>query len=258
MDNMVRSFEKLSSELRFSAGGKGGMLARMYQGGYPVPDGFVIFPSAFEGEKLNNKAWAEIQALLSKLRENNKKAMFAVRSSGLSEDSAQASFAGEFETVLNVKTDAEIQKAIYTVFKSRESERVKAYSSIQGMDQAHQIAIVVMLMVQSEISGVLFTADPITGSHKSMTGNYVYGLGEKLVSGEANAAPFKLMRPKGKYEGPKDFKKYASSLYQYASRLVKELGSQQDIEWAVADGKLYLLQARPITTVRTGNLDTMN
>ncbi len=256
MDNMVMSFKKLSPELRFSAGGKGGMLARMYQGGYPVPDGFVIFPSAFKEERLNNEAWSEIQALLSKLRKNNKDTMFAVRSSGLSEDSAQASFAGEFETVLNVKTDNEIQKAIYTVFKSRESERVKAYSSVQGMDQSHQIAIVVMLMVRSEISGVLFTADPITGSHKSMTGNYVYGLGEKLVSGEANAAPFKLMRPKGKYEGPQDFRKYASRLYQYASRLVKELENQQDIEWAVADGKLYLLQARPITTVRTGNPDT--
>ena len=64
------------------------------------------------------------------------------------------------------------------------------------------------------------------------------------------------MRPKGKYEGPEDFKKYASELYKYAAKLVKELGYQQDIEWAVAKGKLYMLQARPITTQKTGNLDT--
>lgn len=256
MSKMVKNFKDLTPELQGFAGGKGGMLAKMYQNGYPVPDGFVILPSAFEKEKLNDKAWNEIQTLLSEIRRKNEDALFAVRSSGLSEDSAQASFAGEFETVLNVKTDKDIQDAIYTVFRSRGSERVKAYSSVQGMDHAHQIAVVIQLMVQSEISGVLFTADPITGSHTSMTGNYVHGLGEQLVSGEANAYSFKLTRPKGKYEGPDDFKKYASSLYKHATKLVKELGSQQDIEWAVAKGKLYILQARPITTMSFGSLDT--
>lgn len=256
MSNMVKGFKEITTELQALAGGKGGMLSRMFQAGYPVPEGFVVLPPAFQGEKLNDKAWGEIKALLSEIRKRNEGALFAVRSSALSEDSAQASFAGEFETVLNVKTDKDIQEAIYTVFRSRESERVKVYSSVQGMEQSHQIAVVIMLMVQSEISGVLFTADPITGSHTSMTGNFVYGLGEQLVSGEANAYPFKLMRPKGKYEGPNDFKKYASELYKHAASLVKELGSQQDIEWAVGKGKLYILQARPITTLKTGNPDT--
>lgn len=256
MENMVKSFKELTPELQTYAGGKGSMLAKMYQSGYPVPDGFVILPSAFESEKLNDKAWEKIQALLNEIRSNNQGAMFAVRSSGLSEDSAQASFAGEFESVLNVNTDIEIQKAIDTVFKSKESERVKAYSSVQGMDHSHKIAVVIQLMVQSEISGVLFTADPITGSHESMIGNYVFGLGEQLVSGEANAYDFKLVRPKGKYEGPEDLKKYAYSLYKYAARLSDEFGCQQDIEWAVAKGNLYILQARPITTLSFGNLDT--
>ena len=256
MGNMVKSFKDLTPDLQAFAGGKGGMLSRMFQDGYPVPEGFVVLPSAFQKEKLNAEAWNEIRDYLNTIRKKHEGGLFAVRSSALSEDSAQASFAGEFETVLNVKTDKEIQEAIYTVFRSRESERVKAYSSVQGMEQSHQIAVVIMLMVQSEISGVLFTADPITGSHTSMTGNFVYGLGEQLVSGEANAYPFKLMRPKGKYEGPEDFKKYASELYKYAAKLVKELGYQQDIEWAVAKGKLYMLQARPITTQKTGNLDT--
>ncbi|MDW8800224.1 PEP/pyruvate-binding domain-containing protein [Clostridium sp. A1-XYC3] len=256
MPNMVKSFKDLTPELQAFAGGKGGSLARMYQDGYPVPDGFVVLPSAFQEQKLNDEAWNEIRVYLNTIRKNHEGALFAVRSSALSEDSAQASFAGEFETVLNVKTDKEIWEAIYTVFRSRESERVKAYSTIQGMEQSHQIAVVIMLMVQSEISGVLFTADPITGSHTSMAGNFVYGLGEQLVSGEANAYPFKLMRPKGKYEGPNDFMKYASELYKHAAKLVKELGCQQDIEWAVARGKVYILQARPITTLNTGNLDT--
>lgn len=256
MNNMVKSFQELTPELQVLAGGKGGMLARMFQAGYPVPEGFVIFPSAFQEEKLNEEAWNEILASINAIRRNNSEALFAVRSSALSEDSAQASFAGEFETVLNVGTDKEIQEAIYTVFRSRQSERVKVYSSFQGIDESHQIVIVIQLMVPSEISGVLFTADPITGSYGNMIGNYVHGLGEQLVSGEANAYDFKFGRPKGRYDGPDEFKKYAVKLYDFALKLEKELGSPQDIEWAVAKGKLYLLQARPITTLSQGNLDT--
>lgn len=256
MGDMVKRFQELTPELQPFAGGKGGMLAKMFQSGYPVPEGFVILPSAFEGEKLNEKVWNEIWIFLNEIRKNKADALFAVRSSALSEDSAQASFAGEFETVLNVQTDKEIQEAVYTVFRSRLSERVKAYSSVQGIGQSHQIAVVIQLMVPSEISGVLFTADPITGSFANMAGNYVHGLGEQLVSGEANAYDFKLSRPKGKYDGPGEFKKYADKLYQYAARLEKELGSPQDIEWVVAEEKLYLLQARPVTTLAPGNLDT--
>jgi pyruvate,water dikinase len=256
MMNMVKSFKELTPELQASAGGKGGMLARMFQSGYPVPEGFVVLPSAFQGEKLNKEAWNKILIFLNTIRKNNEGALFAVRSSALSEDSAQASFAGEFETVLNVKTDEKIQEAIYTVFKSRQSERVKVYSTVQGIDQTHQIAVVVQLMVSSEISGVLFTADPITGSFANMIGNYVHGLGEQLVSGEANAYDFKLSRPKGKYDGPDELEKYVDDLYQYAAKLEKEQRSPQDIEWAMSKGELYLLQARPITTLTSGNLDT--
>lgn len=253
---MVKSFHEWTPELQTAAGGKAGMLARMLQNGYPVPEGFVILPWAFQGEKLKEEAWNEIQAHLNKIRKNHEGALFAVRSSSLNEDSAQASFAGEFETVLNVETDEEIQEAIYTVFKSRQSERVKVYSSVQGIDQSQQIAVVVQLMVPSEISGVLFTADPITGSFTNMLGNYVYGLGEQLVSGESNAQIFKLSRPNGKYEWHKELKKYVNKLYKFAVRLEKELGRPQDIEWAVAKKKLYILQARPITTLTSGNLDT--
>ncbi|AVK47884.1 phosphoenolpyruvate synthase [Clostridium sp. MF28] len=256
MLDMVKSFKELTPELQSLAGGKGCMLSKMFQAGYPVPDGFVILPSAFNENSLNEDAWNKIKHYLKEIRKDNESVLFAVRSSALSEDSAQASFAGEFETVLNVKTDEEIQSAIYEVFSSRESERVKAYSSVQGMDQSHQIAVVIQIMIQSEISGVLFTADPITGSHESMTGNFVFGLGEQLVSGEANAYPFNIMRPKRKYEGPSEFKKYAPELYKYASKLEKEYGAHQDIEWAVSNGKLYILQARPITTLITGNPDT--
>ena len=256
MTNNVKRFNELTTELQVFAGGKGSMLARMYQDGYPVPDGFVILPDAFKGEVLSDEAWDKVIIHLNDIRKSYEDALFAVRSSALSEDSAQASFAGEFESVLSVKDDKDIMQAIYTVFRSRESERVKAYSTVQGMNQTHQIAVVIQLMVQSEISGILFTADPITGSYESMIGNYVYGLGEQLVAGESNALDFKLIRPKGKYEGPDELSVHGPNLYKLAAKLEKKLGTPQDIEWAVSKEKLYILQSRPITTLSGGNLDT--
>ncbi|WP_410769796.1 PEP/pyruvate-binding domain-containing protein [Fontibacillus sp. BL9] len=255
MKEMVIGFGEMSPEFRTAAGGKGGMLSMMYCAGYPVPEGFVILPAAFEEGRLNELAWAGIQSRLNLLRKKHKSARFAVRSSGLSEDSAEASFAGEFETVLNNKTDEDILKSIHTVYLSAQSERVQIYSSVQGVNSAHEIAIVVQLMIDSEISGVLFTVDAITGSRKTMQGNFVYGAGEQLVSGESNAETFSLIRPNGKYSGPGAFKKYALRLYKLASRLEAELGNPQDIEWAVTDGKLHILQARPITTLGIGSRD---
>jgi pyruvate,water dikinase len=256
MTNTVMSFQELTSEHQALAGGKGGTLAKMFRDGYPVPEGFVVFPPAFQDETLSPEAWRQVQTQLHTLRKHDEQSGFAVRSSALSEDTAQASFAGEFETVLNVKTDAEVQAAIDTVYQSRLSERVKAYSSAQGMKQSHQVAVVIQHMVQSEISGVLFTVDPITRSYTSMLGNYVYGLGEQLVSGRADAYSFKLLRPKGRYDGPDALAKYSSKLHKFAARLEQELNGPLDIEWAVAKGNLYLLQARPITTLTPGNLDT--
>lgn len=256
MERNIIKFSDLTNEHQAFAGGKCNMLAKMFQMGYPVPNGFVILPTAFKDDYLAHESWKDVQALLSDIRKTNSNAKFAIRSSAFSEDNAQASYAGEFESVLNIETDEGILEAIYKVFKSRESERVKSYSSVQGMESEHQIAIVVQLMVQSEISGVLFTSDPISGSYKSMIGNYVYGLGEQLVSGESNAHDFKIQRPKGKYEGPDDFKQYAEKLFKYASNLEKEFGKPQDIEWAVSKGSLYILQSRPITTLSFGNLDT--
>lgn len=256
MSDTVKSFKELTPEFRILAGGKGGVLAKMFQEGYPVPDGVIVLPAGFQENQLSNEAWNEIQARLKAMRQNHEGALFAVRSSALSEDSVRASFAGEFETVLNVKTDKEIWEAVQTVHSSKLSERVKVYSAAHGIDQSHRIAVVIQLMVPSEISGVLFTADPITGSFVRMIGNFVYGLGEQLVSGEANAHSFAFKRPRGTYDGPEEFKQYASKLYRFARRLETEMGGPQDIEWTVAKGQLHILQARPITTLSPGNLDT--
>jgi phosphohistidine swiveling domain-containing protein len=249
MVDMVRTFKELTADQQFLAGGKGGTLAQLHQAGYPVPDGFVILPSAFADDELKPQAWAQVQERLAHVRDADKDTTFAVRSSALSEDSALASFAGEFETVLDVRTDEQVRDAIRTVRHSRLSERVQAYSQAKGIDAAHEIAVVVQQLVRPEFSGVLFTADPVSGSRTSMMGNFIQGLGDRLVSGEADAQEFTLRRPKGQYSGPAELKASASALYEMGTRLEKDLGGPQDIEWAIADGKLHLLQSRPITTL---------
>ncbi|MCP4543420.1 MAG: hypothetical protein GY832_40425 [Chloroflexi bacterium] len=144
-------------------------MARLYQAGYPVPDGFVILSTAFANDELtpgctiSAKAWTQIQTHLNHLREINNQVAFAVRSSAMNEDSVQASFAGEFETVLNVRTDEDIRKAIQTVHHSRQNERVQAYSEAKGLSTEHEIAVVIQQLVHAESSGVLFPANPITG-----------------------------------------------------------------------------------------------
>ena len=95
------TFSDLTAEMQPAAGGKGGTLARLFRAGYPVPDGFVVLPAAFAGDELTSSAWTGVQAQLTRMRTENGRTTFAVRSSALSEDSAEASFAGEFETVLD-------------------------------------------------------------------------------------------------------------------------------------------------------------
>jgi pyruvate,water dikinase len=254
MADLIYTFAELEWEQQPLAGGKGGTLARLYQAGYRVPEGFVILPSGFAGNRLRPEAWSQVKAHLSAMRKAQKgQAAFAVRSSALSEDSAQASFAGEFETVLDVHTDEMIRAAIHTVRQSRHSDRVRAYSQAKGIDTdgdgGHEMAVVVQRLVRADISGVLFTADPVNGSHMAMMGNFVFGFGEELVSGEAEPYTFTLARPKGQYDGPPELERFARKLYRLAVRLEDELGCPQDIEWATAGRKLYLLQSRAITTL---------
>jgi phosphohistidine swiveling domain-containing protein len=248
-DRLAQAFDEIDSENECNAGGKGGVLVRLFKAGYPVPDGFIVLPNSFKEDDLRPEAWAQVEEQLARLRRKGEETSFAVRSSALSEDSARASFAGEFETVLDVSSDDEIRDAIHAVRSSRHSERVRVYSQIKGLDPDHEIAVIVQKLVRANISGVLFTADPVTGSSATMTGNFVHGLGDKLVSGESNAYGFTFKRPDGGYEGPEELSPVVESLYNLGISLEEAQGHPQDIEWAVADGELYLLQSRPITTL---------
>ncbi len=189
MNDVVKSFAELTAEQQPQAGGKGGALARLYQANFPVPEGFVILPSAFVDDEISAEAWLQVQVQLSHLRgavgktDARHPMTFAVRSSAMSEDSAQASFAGEFETVLNVHSGEEIYEAIHTVYHSRHGERVQAYSKAKGLDSEHRVAVIVQQLVRAESSGVLFTANPVTGQRDQAMISAAWGLGEAIVGG---------------------------------------------------------------------------
>ncbi len=289
MSNVIRSFEELTAEQQSHAGGKGGALARLYQADYPVPDGFVILPTAFVDDELTPEAWTQVQVYLNRLRGTDGEAdtlrpmAFAVRSSAMSEDSAQASFAGEFETVLNVHTDEEIRQAIHTVYHSRQSERVRAYSQAKDMmpTQAggmHEVAVVVQQLVHAENSGVLFTAHPVTGQRDQAMISAAWGLGEAIVGGMVTpdtlivdkATGHVLTRetadkqvmtvrlgsgteeqpvPETKRSAPVLSDEQAAELVRLGVQVETFYNTPMDVEWAIAEGKLYLLQARPITAL---------
>ena len=115
MKKTILGFAELASEDQPGAGGKGGTLARLYQAGFPVPDGCVLLPGAFDGDELTPEAADVMRAQLTRLRGRDAGMAYAVRSSALVEDSARASFAGEFETVLDASADAEVFAAIRVV-----------------------------------------------------------------------------------------------------------------------------------------------
>lgn len=244
------AFHELAPAHLALAGGKGASLVRLTRLGLPVPSGLVILPDAFDEQALKEGAWREVCARLRELRGGRSQVAFAVRSSAHGEDSESASFAGAFESVLDVRSDADIRCAIDRVYASRRAGRAAAYAQARGIALPPAMAVVVQRLVRAEFAGVLFTADPMTGSYGTLVGRYVKGLGERLVSGEETGTGFVLRRPGGAYEGPKELLRVAQKLYALACRIENDFGDPQDIEWAVEKGRVYLLQSRPITTLR--------
>ncbi len=278
MSRSILSFEEITDEQRTLAGGKGGSLARLYQAGYPVPPGFVILPSALDGDGILPQAWAEVQQQLDSLRSGDPGIAFAVRSSALSEDSSTASFAGEFETVLNVHLDEDVLKAINVVFQSRKSERVQAYSQVRGQAGAGEIAVVIQQLIQADSSGVLFTANPVTGQRDQAMLTAAWGLGEALVGGMVTPDTLVIQKQTGRVISREIASKQVmtvlletgtaeqpvpehirclpvlsdaqvAELVELGIRIEAFYGQPMDIEWVSSGSRIILVQARPITTL---------
>ena len=267
----IYSLKDLPDDKQISAGGKAASLAKMIQNtNIRIPGGFVILSDALEGICLKEEAKKELDEVLKTLDGN---VTYAVRSSATNEDGENASFAGQYETKTNVKKE-DIYDAIREVASSLNNSNVKAYTASHDLnektdsvnydddkndsikDNRFGIGIVIQRFVNAEFAGVIFTADVITGKDDRMIGNYVHGEGEKLVSGSENAEVFSINGVKYAYEGPAEFSGYAKTLWNYCKVIKKLYGTHMDIEWAVAAGKVYILQARPITTLKRIIMDT--
>lgn len=274
MNNVYR-FDNIPDSELSRCGGKGASLIRMTRMKLPVPEGLVILAGAAADTALvttgapntaTDKARTtddapaapacktsehEIDDMIASLPDRY---TYAVRSSALNEDGADNSFAGQYETLTNV-AKKDLRNAIKIVADSARDKRVTEYLDNRNI-AASDIAVVVQRFVKPDYAGVLFTADPVTGSSREMVGNYVEGEGEALVSGRKNAAEFRISALKYSFAGGEAIRKYAKELYKYARRIRSEYGCETDIEWAVSEGKLYILQARPVTTLKRFDPDS--
>lgn len=202
--------------------------------------------------------------------------LYAVRSSAVGEDGSGNSFAGQMESFLYVKPD-DIKAKIQDVIDSANSDRIKFYREQKGLSSDNiKVGVIVQKMINSDVSGVAFSSNPITGKRNEILISSVFGLGEGLVSGELNAdtysvednkitkniveKPYKIVFDENKGYGTKQVENENPSessltdaqikeIAQEVKKIVKIYGKPQDIEWAYEGGKLYILQARPITTL---------
>ena len=296
-------------------GGKGANLGEMTHAGFPIPTGFCVTTAAFElfmaGCMAADDLYAQLEtvsadletarrvgqhvrdtlltvpmppvvadAVLDAWRNTGADAAYAVRSSATAEDLPDASFAGQQDTYLNVIGADALLDAVRRCWVSLFTDRAILYRGQNNF--AHrdvQLSVVVQQMVMSEKSGILFTADPLTGHRHTATIDASFGLGEALVSGlvspdayrvdkrnltilERQIADKQLAIYPEKTGGVRQVDlppaqraqtvlsdRQIVELAQLGSRIEAHYGMPQDIEWAIVDDTLYLLQTRPITSL---------
>jgi phosphohistidine swiveling domain-containing protein len=300
-------------------GGKGANLARLTQGSFAVPPGFCITTTACASFLAGTGIDVELTAMIGELDHDDPAALdaltgrmralitnaplpqaladeitgslatlgaehfVAVRSSATAEDLAEASFAGLHDSYLDVRGVAELLDAVKACWASLWTGRAAVYRHAKGFDHGSVgISVVVQQMVEAEVSGVVFTANPITTATDEMVINASYGLGESIVQGIVTPDEYTLktatLRVVNRTLGPKAVRtvrdpatgvgtttepvpdamqrthalddQQLTELGRLARRVQSHYGEvPQDIEWAFADGQLHLLQSRPVTGV---------
>lgn len=296
-------------------GGKGahlGALSRIE--GVRVPDGFCVTTEAFRqvvaeapavGAQLDRLSGvdaddreairtlsAEIRrtveglalpgdlaaAVTGALNRHGERAAYAVRSSATAEDLPTASFAGQQDTYLNVIGPEAVLRHVSRCWASLFTERAVTYRQRNGVDhRTVHMAVVVQHMVFPQASGILFTADPVTGNRRVATVDAGFGLGEALVSGLVNLDVFKVRGDEiidksiaakqcavqalpdggtqevpidaGQREQPALTDEQVVRLVQLGRRIEGHFGSPQDIEWCLVGDGFRIVQSRPVTTL---------
>jgi pyruvate,water dikinase len=311
---MIRAFDDPAATLD-QVGGKGANLARMARAGFPVPGGFLVTTTGYRAFVAANDLQAAILETVRGIDPANPQALeaasesirarfaagqmpadlaaaiaaaytergappVAVRSSATAEDLPDLSFAGQQDTYLNILGTEALLDAVVRCWASLWTARAIGYRARNGIapdDVA--LSVVVQEMVQSEASGVLFTANPLTGRRDEVVIDATLGLGEALVSGQVEPDHYVVDGASGqitaKTLGAKALAIVGEAgggtrtvtgdgasagqqalpdpairdLAQLGRRVAAHYGTPQDIEWGWAGEKLYLLQARPITSL---------
>lgn len=251
-------------------GGKCVSLGIALRAGLPAPDGFALSVELVKAVVAGEDGRRVVAELFSQLAP-----ALAVRSSAVGEDSSDASFAGQHDTVLNVMNEDAMLQAIEQVYQSAYTPEALAYRKKMAVTGEPAIAIALQQQILSDVAGVMFTKNPLSGESE----RYVeasWGLGEAIVAGLVVPDTFRLSNVGEVIEetaGEKDIKLVATAdgkteevevdaelvealclnrdqlteLHQLASKCEAVYGQSLDIEWAVFDGRVYLLQCRSIT-----------
>ena len=239
------------------AGGKAAGLARLAALGLPVPPALIVPVEAHthwrKANELPEKALADALERLGP--------PLAVRSSAMDEDSEARSAAGQYESVMGVRTLEELRAAVEHCYRAAESERARAY---RGAGEA-ALALVLQREARADRAGVAFSVDPVTGSRDHVLLEVAYGHGEQLVGGLVDPDRFWVARDGStvrarvaeKPSAP-PARRFARTLRDDEARAVVELvlaaeagfGRPVDVEFCFEGPAIWLVQCRPITTVR--------
>ena len=273
-------------------GNKGKFLLQMKKQGFNVPGGFILDTDIYDEVAAANRIDIPVKERLQKLNADNVKSiseeigqlfdkvtipsditsqidslasddkLYAVRSSGNMEDLEEYSFAGQYDTFLNVKKE-DIAAKVIDCYRSMFSEVLLQYVANNGIDApAMKMSVVVQEMVDASLSGICFTIDPVNGFDKEMLIEVSEGLGENIVSGKtAPEQYFYNWYEDKEVRKNKSNKFLTSDAVEKYSKVFSDIqhffGYPCDIEFAIADEKLYILQARRITKIGYNGITDM-
>ncbi|MEA2483373.1 MAG: pyruvate, water dikinase [Thermoleophilaceae bacterium] len=242
------------------------------RGGLPVPPGVALSGPLVEALASGDVgAAAEVTKSVGSLA-----TPFAVRSSAVGEDGADASFAGQHVTLLNVPSPAQVTDAVCEIWWSANSDSAITYRQRSGLFVRPSVGVVVQALLDPDVAGVMFTQNPISGADERMI-EASWGLGEAVVAGRVIPDNYRVARSGEVLARTPGMKKIAirrapdggtvdeqmpaedverhclsddqlAELNALATRCEQVYGEGRDIEWAIAGGQLYLLQCRPVTT----------
>ena len=307
----ILSFHEIDQKDLALVGGKGANLGEMTKAGFPVPGGFCVTTESYK-EFINHNHLAEfitemirdanpgnIHEIGAKLRERIKQSeipgevkqeiinairqpdiYYAVRSSATAEDLPFASFAGQQDTYLNIRGETSLLDAVRDCWASLFTDRAILYRIQNNIDHDKvQMSVVIQEMVFPEVSGILFTADPVSGHRGIVSIDASYGLGEALVAGLVSPDIYKFEKSMGQIVSKTVAEKKLAimplegggttkvaitgaestrqvlddaqikSLAELGIAIEKHYGHPQDIEWCLGKGQFYIVQSRAITSL---------